>query len=267
MKSIPSSSLTTPFTSPRLGSIRSAATRFSSGTSTTAVLSSLPTGRNFRRIAWCLTRTIMTRRSRGDSAGARTLHDARQPLGNTREHRGIRGAGALATVDEPDDQVRVTQRGEHLAGLLRTANEAPRYSEHFHRELLGLLPSPDVAHHVDDQPALGMLVVRHQQRDVNPYAPPRAGADLHIEIGNFSTFPNAFEYVTGLAAHRRAAVHPTVHERRAGITNRARSGITKEIFGCLIPGPNLALKVYSKSRVSCALQEFGQLSLQHNSHP
>ncbi len=147
--------------------------------------------------------------------------------------------------------------------MLRTANEVLGYSEHFRRELLGLLPPPDIAHHVNDQPAISMLVVRHQQRDVDPYAPPGEGADLHIKVGNISTCPDAFDYVTGLAAHRRAAVHPTFHERRAAIPNRARGGITKEIFGRLIPRPNFALKVYSKSRVSCSLQEFGQLSLQH----
>lgn len=42
--------------------------------------------------------------------------------------------------------------------------------------------------------------------------------------------------------------------------------MAKEIFGSLIPGPNLALKVHGESRVGCSLKQFRQLSLKHFSH-
>jgi hypothetical protein len=40
--------------------------------------------------------------------------------------------------------------------------------------------------------------------------------------------------------------------------------MAEEILGRFIPGPNLALKVHGESRVGCSLQEFCQLSLQHD---
>ena len=92
---------------------------------------------------------------------------------------------------------------------VRTADKPPGYSEHFARELLGLLPPTDVAHQVNDQATLSVFVVCHQQRDVDPHTPACVGADLHIKVGNVSTGPHAFEYVTRLAAQKRPAVYPT----------------------------------------------------------
>lgn len=90
-------------------------------------------------------------------------------------------------------------RGQ-LTCLLCSVDQAPGYPKDVARQLLGLFPPFDVAHQVNDQAPLSLFVVGHQQRDVDPYTPPRAGGDLHVKVGNVQTCSDAFNDVAGVAA-------------------------------------------------------------------